>query len=194
MNKKECPQCKLLIPVTAFGRHVKAHDSEHPCKQCGNTVPGSKIFCTSSCAAKFNTNRAGTGMGRPKCLNCGMLTHAGKKYCSASCQWEYQYKKFIEDWKNGKRSGSNKNGIATSRYVYRFIKERDGEKCLICGGVEWMGKPMPLVLDHINGDSSDSRPENFRFICPNCDRFLPTFSGRNKGRGRKARKKYWTSG
>lgn len=32
----------------------------------------------------------------------------------------------------------------------------------------WNGKPMTLEIDHVNGDRSDDREENLRFICPNC--------------------------
>lgn len=52
--------------------------------------------------------------------------------------------------------------------------------CSICGiGPEWMGKPMPLILDHINGTNNDNRLENLRFVCSNCECQLPTYKSRN---------------
>ena len=53
-------------------------------------------------------------------------------------------------------------------------------KCACCGiGPEWNGKPMPLILDHINGVNNDNRLENLRFVCSNCDTQLDTYKSRN---------------
>lgn len=50
-------------------------------------------------------------------------------------------------------------------------------KCAICGlPPMWQGKELVLTLDHINGNSTDDRLENLRWVCPNCDRQLPTYS------------------
>jgi hypothetical protein len=52
------------------------------------------------------------------------------------------------------------------------LKER---KCELCGQDEnWHGKKMSLILDHINGINNDSRFENLRILCPNCNATLPT--------------------
>lgn len=53
--------------------------------------------------------------------------------------------------------------------------------CNICNiGPIWREKPMPLVLDHINGKSNDNRLDNLRFVCSNCDTQLPTYKSKNK--------------
>ena len=56
--------------------------------------------------------------------------------------------------------------------------------CEFCGCDEWMGNPIPLELDHINGDRSDNRLENLRVLCPNCHALTPTYRGRNIGKRR----------
>ena len=48
-------------------------------------------------------------------------------------------------------------------------------KCSICGQLpEWQGKPLTLILDHISGNNTDSRIENLRWVCPNCNQQLET--------------------
>ncbi|MER6471024.1 HNH endonuclease signature motif containing protein [Streptomyces collinus] len=43
------------------------------------------------------------------------------------------------------------------------------ETCAQCGlGPEWLGRPMTLEIDHVNGDWSDDRRDNLRLLCPNC--------------------------
>ncbi|WP_307718227.1 HNH endonuclease signature motif containing protein [Rhodococcus pyridinivorans] len=43
----------------------------------------------------------------------------------------------------------------------------------------WRGEPITFHVDHIDGNSHDSRPENVRFLCPNCHSQTPTWAGRN---------------
>jgi hypothetical protein len=50
----------------------------------------------------------------------------------------------------------------------------------------WGGKPLPLILDHTNGNRRDNSPENLRCVCPNCDAQLSTRGGANRGRVQEA--------
>lgn len=54
-------------------------------------------------------------------------------------------------------------------------------ECSCCGQLPvWFGKPLVLILDHINGVNNDNRIENLRFVCSNCDSQLPTYKSKNR--------------
>lgn len=76
----------------------------------------------------------------------------------------------------------------------RYLIETRGLTCEVCEGTEWMGRPMPLVLDHVNGNAADWRVSNLRLVCGNCDMQLPTYKSRNRGKGRAWRRKRYADG
>ena len=54
--------------------------------------------------------------------------------------------------------------------------------CSVCELSEiWNGKPITMILDHVNGVRNDHRIENLRMVCPNCNSQLPTFSRGSSG-------------
>ncbi len=68
-------------------------------------------------------------------------------------------------------------GHLKRRLYAEGLKQR---RCELYGqGEEWRGRPMALILDHINGVGDDHRLENLRIVCPNCAATLDTHRGRN---------------
>ena len=75
--------------------------------------------------------------------------------------------------------------VERSSYARSNLKARlyaEGLKqpvCELCGQDElWRGKPIGLILDHVNGVRDDNGLENLRIVCPNCAATLDTHCGR----------------
>lgn len=68
-----------------------------------------------------------------------------------------------------------KGTISQHCLVDWYKKENIPYKCSICGQEPiWNGKPLIMILDHINGIHIDDRLENLRWVCPNCNYQLDT--------------------
>lgn len=52
-------------------------------------------------------------------------------------------------------------------------------KCYKCDRTEWNDLPIPLELDHIDGDRQNNVIENLMPLCPNCHAQTSTWRGRN---------------
>jgi hypothetical protein len=75
----------------------------------------------------------------------------------------------------------NSNYTNTNNLRKRLIREGYFKyECCNCKLSEWMGEPMRLELEHINGINTDNRIENLKILCPNCHSLTDTYCGKNK--------------
>lgn len=126
------------------------------------------------------------------CINCGeVITGRGLKYCDNSCQKEYEYKQYIDRWKQGLETGL-RGEYQVSERIRRYLFETRGQKCEQCGWSEvnlFTGK-IPVEIHHKDGNYKNNTEENLQILCPNCHSLTATYKNANVNGGRKERAKY----
>ena len=81
----------------------------------------------------------------------------------------------LSDILEGNQPQYNVNRLK-NRLIETGLKKHE---CESCGLSEWMDNPIPIELDHINGQCYDHRLENLRVLCPNCHAMTDTYRGKN---------------
>lgn len=55
------------------------------------------------------------------------------------------------------------------------------ERCALCRTeAVWRGRPLPLEVDHIDGNWRNNRIENLELLYPNCHSTTDSYRGRGK--------------
>ena len=128
------------------------------------------------------------------CVGCGreLVKRHEKRFCSLVCQRAAERQDNIERWlRTGRASAIGGRG----HYIRRYLFDEQTGRCAVCSiEGDWNGAPLTLVLDHIDGDSSNNCRDNLRLVCPNCDSQLPTYKSRNRGNGRAWRRQRYADG
>lgn len=154
------------------------------CVGCGKETNNPK-FCCRSCGISYNNRISPKRIRETKiCEFCkkefSCRNISKQKYCNQQCLNNHkdqiiELEGFPKSWNGNRR-------------IRRYLIKKFGNNCMICGqsGDDWNGKPITLIVDHIDGKSDNNQLNNLRLVCPNCDCQLPTFKGRNKGNSSRA--------
>ena len=165
------------------------------CEKCDKDHDGSfgsGRFCSRSCSnSRVRTEETKNKIS--KGVNIWIKEHGR----GTSLQTEKRKKEFIEAGKRATQIWREKNlkelmsvdfeSLKFDRMRKRILIEQD-YKCIKCGLNEWMGKPLPLEIDHKDGDHHNNSRKNVEALCPNCHSLTSTWRGRNKNRGQKKKK------
>jgi len=127
-------------------------------------------FCNQSCAASFNNRGVARHYTHSNVCSCGSIKKRHNKYC-VDCSDSHVYQK--------PASFAEAKSQVTRK---RIVLEKRGYRCEGCGLSEWLGKPIPIEVHHIDGNSDNDTEENWQLLCPNCHAFTDNYKGANKGK------------
>lgn len=139
-------------------------------KDFSDIISGSTNFSEVERKLGYLSKGGGRDLIRQRCLELGLsIQHFTGKSQVKKRKWTPE-EIFIED------------SPVNQTVLRKWFKQGNYTPyiCSICGQKPfWNGKELTLTLDHINGNNHDDRLENLRWVCPNCDRQLPTFGSKN---------------
>lgn len=156
-------------------------DNPVRCKHCSSPLKFEfrlkHKFCSHSCAAKFHDHFAKIRRGPPRsklrffCSKCGVETNLKNGFCRT----------------HEKHHNISLGLVAVRDTLKKWLISQRGYACERCNTAQWMAAPVPLEIDHVDGNAGNNDPSNLRVLCPNCHSQMPTSKGRNRGNGRAAR-------
>ena len=140
---------------------------------------------------KYGLKKAKLDIPSKTCKHCKSELTKSKKgrvneYCNNKCHKDFQ-------WAECKQRIEAQGTASSVRTAKRYLIEKN-RKCSICSNSTWLNFPIPLILDHIDGNADNWKLTNLRLVCGNCDMMLPTYKSKNRGNGRAWRRQRYAEG
>ena len=133
-------------------------------------------YCSKICSCTYSSscvkNRGGSK--ERKCEICG---ENSKLKAGGTGRFCHLHKKRLI-----KNSDLEFHQLKNSNVMRRRLIEERSHSCEQCHLSIWLGEPIPLQMDHINGNPEDNEKLNLRLLCPNCHCMTPTWGSKNRGK------------
>ena len=157
--------CEVCLKEFQVPRHMLKR-RRHCSKRCfaDSQRTSIELVCSNArCGKKFARSPSKVKNSR-----------SGVSFCSAKCKAEGQC--------IGGVKAVQPAHYGTAKVPRTRLIRTRGRRCEGCRRTRWMGHPIPLEVDHIDGDRNNNEEGNFRLLCPNCHALTPTWKGRNSRR------------
>lgn len=186
--------CSASFNNKGINRHKDKIHSRNKCLNC-STPTKNKKFCSHTCKSDYhkklhpvNPNKRKNGKRKIlTCTICSTPTINKTGFCSYKCIKENTKRKNYEKIRQEDAVNISKSEECNRRWAKKFLIDEHSHICSICNNTEWLNKPIPLVIDHIDGNALNNNLSNIRLVCGNCNMQLPTFAGRNYGKGNRSK-------
>lgn len=163
--------------------------------ECKTLTKNAK-YCSRSCAQRVNNRKPKrvTSFHETVCKYdfCDKIVKSQGKYvriyCNMDCANKQKSRNTIDKWLSGNHRGMTDGG-KTCAWVKPELVRLYGNKCIQCSWNEinpTTGR-VPIELDHIDGDWTNSSFSNVRLLCPNCHSLTSTYRFLNSTSQRLAR-------
>jgi hypothetical protein len=143
------------------------------CRTCLSVFPyksREKTYCDLSCSAK-HTNLVPKRKRRLWLCGCGNECRRNGKFCPICILAGLHVRR--GDWTN----------VRSNLVAKKLLIDEVGHQCMRCKRKTWNGFPIPLELEHRDGNADNFSRENVELDCPNCHAQSPTYKGRNRSKG-----------
>jgi len=147
------------------------------CKKCGKEFTPEKGLI-SYCSLQCRNSRTWSDEDKEKKSNAYYAKYGKieKKEIEVIVK-AYSEKKEIKKRKNIMDEDYEK--LSYERLRKRILIEQEFS-CNRCDLSEWQGLPIPLELEHIDGNNKNNSRDNLEILCANCHGQTTTWRGRNK--------------
>lgn len=124
---------------------------------------------------------------RQSCDNM-FYTYYEQKCCSQKCAQLIKSDVKLKDWLSGDHKLAKASDGSIVNWARRYLLEGTQYRCSKCCWSEISANgTIPLEIDHIDGDWSNSSYENLRVLCPNCHALTPNYKVYNSGKNKSTR-------
>jgi 5-methylcytosine-specific restriction endonuclease McrA len=150
------------------------------CKKCNQEVEilTPSGFCSRSCANK-RTHSEETKK-KIAASSGGTLESSKLKSIANKVKWaDPEYRGRVTQAKIKQAEAVGWDNLKWGGKRNWVLRDQSGA-CARCGANEWLGEPLSLEVDHIDGDHKNELRENLIALCPNCHSITPTWRGKKK--------------